>query len=84
MKTHFSPIAHIVFCRAGAIRRQHTTKGRLRPPSRVGRRRRRRSGHRWRQLPTASVTHFFVKLVLAAPASFFSAADISQDFAASD
>jgi hypothetical protein len=30
-----------------------------------------------------SVTHFFVKLVLAAPASFFSIADMSQDACAS-
>jgi len=35
------------------------------------------------QLPTASVTHFFVKLVFAAPANFFSAAALSQDAAAS-
>src|SRR5882672_9808805 len=30
------------------------------------------------QVPTASVTHFLVKLVFAAPASFFSAACASQ------
>jgi len=30
------------------------------------------------QLPTASLTHFLVKLVLAAPASFFSAAWLAQ------
>lgn len=36
-----------------------------------------------RQLPTASVTHFLVKLVLAAPASFFSVAEVLQDFLAS-
>src|SRR5581483_7425340 len=30
------------------------------------------------QLPTASLTHFFVKLSFAAPASFFSAADLSH------
>src|SRR5262245_52527957 len=30
------------------------------------------------QLPTASVTHFLVKLALAAPANFFSAADFSH------
>src|SRR5690349_3008431 len=35
------------------------------------------------QLPTASVTHFLVKLVFAAPASFFSAACLSQPAAAS-
>src|SRR5262245_4404185 len=31
---------------------------------------------RWRQLPTASPTHFLTWLVLAAPASFLSAADL--------
>jgi hypothetical protein len=36
------------------------------------------------QLPTASVTHFLVKLVFAAPLSFFAAAEVSQDFCASD
>jgi hypothetical protein len=36
-----------------------------------------------RQLPTASETHFLVKLALAAPASFFAAAEASQDFLAS-
>jgi hypothetical protein len=35
------------------------------------------------QLPTASVTHFLVKLVLAAPASFLSAASLSQTAVAS-
>ena len=35
------------------------------------------------QLPTASVTHFSVKLVFAAPASFFSAACLSQPAVAS-
>src|SRR6266702_3158113 len=35
------------------------------------------------QLPTASVTHFLVKLVLAAPLSFLSAADVSHVVAAS-
>jgi len=34
-------------------------------------------------LPTASVTHFLVKLFLAAPASFFSVAEVLQDFLAS-
>ena len=34
-------------------------------------------------MPTASVTHFLVKLVLAAPASFFSVAEVLQDFLAS-
>jgi len=33
--------------------------------------------------PAESFTHFFVKLVFAAPASFLSAACASQDFAAS-
>src|SRR6516225_7196480 len=36
------------------------------------------------QAPTASVTHFFVKLVFAAPASFLSFACPSHDFCASD
>src|SRR5262245_34215639 len=35
------------------------------------------------QPPTASVTHFLVKLALAAPASFLSAAEISHAFCAS-
>jgi hypothetical protein len=34
-------------------------------------------------VPTASETHFFVKLAFAAPASFFSAAAVLQAFAAS-
>jgi hypothetical protein len=33
---------------------------------------------RWRYLPTASETHFFEKLDLAAPASFLSEAALSQ------
>src|SRR5262249_11877999 len=36
-----------------------------------------------RQAPTASVTHFLVKLALAAPASFLLAADVSHAFCAS-
>src|SRR5262245_32369395 len=39
---------------------------------------------RSRQLPTASPTHFFMWLVLAAPASFLEAESASQDFLASD
>src|SRR6185436_5024695 len=35
------------------------------------------------QEPTESVTHFLVKLALAAPASFLSAADVSHAFCAS-
>src|SRR5215472_11606310 len=35
------------------------------------------------QVPTASFTHFLVKLVLAAPASFFSAAWVAQEVVAS-
>jgi len=34
-------------------------------------------------VPTASETHFFVKLAFAAPASFFSAAAVVQPFVAS-
>src|SRR5215510_8322059 len=36
-----------------------------------------------RHLPTASATHLLVKLVFAAPASFFSAADVLHDVCAS-
>ena len=35
------------------------------------------------QLPTASLMHFLVKLVLAAPASFFSVAWLAQEVLAS-
>src|SRR5262249_42139258 len=37
------------------------------------------AGVRTTQVPTASLTHFLVKLVFAAPLSFFSAACVVQD-----
>ena len=44
-----------------------------------GRSRRGRGAEDYETVPPASVTHFFVKLFLAAPASFFSAACASQE-----
>jgi hypothetical protein len=46
-------------------------------------RQRRRMRFNAAQLPTASLMHFLVKLVLAAPASFFSVAWLAQEVLAS-
>src|SRR5262245_38572623 len=55
----------------------------MRPTRRLHRRYAPRNDTTGTQVPTASPTHFLVKLVLAAPASFLSPAWTSQAFAAS-